>query len=432
MDRGRPGAVLRGWAEARGWRGGLAPLLALIAMSAASVALAGALIVLLLLPKGGGTPAQSNDTGTLRELSATAVAAAGSAGPTAIPSSPESSSAPTSTTGGLPSPTPTPGPAPSAAPTAPPAVAATPSALPTLAATATGTVPPSTAPTVVASGATPSAAPTAASTPRTTPTPRAPLLPPPAIGARSAIVWDTTAGVELFSKNPDEAIAPASTAKMLTALVALDLLKLDTRITVDPRDVSRPEDNESTMDLVAGDTLTFGDLLYGMLLNSGSDAARTVARAGGLVLLAGAPGDPIQRFMDELNARAVQIGATNSHFVNPHGDDAPGQYSTARDLLRIADEALKRPDFARVVATPTITVKTVDGARSFALRNTNELLFSRPGIHGVKTGTTPECGYCLVAAQWRASGRVIAVVLGAADRVADATILLDWVNAAYP
>ena len=133
-----------------------------------------------------------------------------------------------------------------------------------------------------------------------------------------------------------------------------------------------------------------------------------------------------------MNARAVQLGAINSHFVNPHGDDAPGQYSTARDLLRIADAALGRPDFARVVATPTIVVKTVDGKRSFALENSNKLLFTRPGIHGVKTGTTEECGECLVAAQWRASGRVIAVVLGATDRFADTTTLLDWVNAAYP
>jgi len=432
MDWGRPGAALRGWAEARGWQGGLAPLLALIAMAAIIVVLAGALIVLLLLPKVGGAPVQGHGAGTLREVSATVVAA-GVAGTATVPS-PTAGGSSAPATEATDSPTPIPGPppsaAPSTAPTAPATVAAIPSTPSTLAATTT--IPPSAAPTAVPPGATPSVAPSVAASPRPTPAPRSPLLPPPAIGARSAIVWDATAGVELFSKNPDEAIAPASTAKMLTALVALDLLKLDTRITVDQRDVSRPEDNESTMGLAAGNTLTCGDLLSGMLLNSGSDAARTVARAGGLVLLAGAPGDPIARFMAELNARAIGIGATNSHFVNPHGDDAPGQYSTARDLLRIADEALKRPDFARVVATPTITVKTVDGTRSFALRNTNELLFSRPGIHGVKTGTTPECGYCLVAAQWRASGRIIAVVLGATDRVADATILLDWVNAAYP
>ncbi len=254
---------------------------------------------------------------------------------------------------------------------------------------------------------------------------------PPAIGARSAIVWDATAGVELFSKAPDARIAPASTAKMLTALVALDLLKLDTRITVDPRDITLPEYDESSMNLASGDTLTFGDLLYGMLLVSGSDAARVVARAGGLILLAGAPGDQIGRFMDEMNARAALLGLPNSHFVNPQGDDAPGQYSSARDLLRIADEALKRPDFARVVATPTITVKTIDGRHTFALPNTNDLVRTRPGVHGVKTGTTPDCGECLVTAQWGPGGRIISVVLGATDRFADTTTLLDWTNASY-
>jgi D-alanyl-D-alanine carboxypeptidase (penicillin-binding protein 5/6) len=254
---------------------------------------------------------------------------------------------------------------------------------------------------------------------------------PPAIGARSAIVWDATAGVELFSKAPDERLAPASTTKMLTALVALDLLKLDTRITVDPRDISLPEYDESSMGLSSGDTLTFGDLLYGMMLPSGSDAARVVARAGGLVLLAGAPGDPIARFMDEMNARVATLGLPNSHFVNPQGDDAPGQYSSARDLLRIADEALKRPDFARVVATPAITVKTIDGRHTFDLVNTNDLLRSRPGVHGVKTGTTPDCGECLVTAQWGPGGRIISVVLGATDRFADTTTLLDWTNASY-
>ncbi len=254
---------------------------------------------------------------------------------------------------------------------------------------------------------------------------------PPAIGARSAIVWDATAGVELFSKAPDERIAPASTAKMLAAIVALDLLQLDVRLTVDPRDVTLPEYGESSMGLASGDTLTFGDLLYGMLLVSGSDAARTIARAGGLVLLAGAPGDPIARFVGEMNARAARLGLPNSHFVNPHGDDAPGQYSSARDLLRIADAALGRPDFARVVATSVITVKTVDGRHTFDLPNTNDLVRTRPGVHGVKTGTTPECGECLVTAQWGPGGRIISVVLGATNRLADTTTLLDWTNASY-
>lgn len=254
---------------------------------------------------------------------------------------------------------------------------------------------------------------------------------PPAISARGAIVWDATAGVALFSKAPDERIPPASTGKMMTTIIGIDLLKLDTRITVDKRDISLPEYEESTMQLTTGDVVTFEDLLYGMLMVSGGDAARTTARAAGTILLGGAPGDPIARFVQEMNDRAAKLGLANTHFINPHGDDAPGQYSSARDLMRIADEAMKRPDFARIAATKTATRQTIDAAHVFQMRNTNELLFLREGVHGVKTGTTDGCGQCLVTAQWGPGGRLLAVVLGSADRVADTTILLDWTNASY-
>jgi D-alanyl-D-alanine carboxypeptidase (penicillin-binding protein 5/6) len=253
----------------------------------------------------------------------------------------------------------------------------------------------------------------------------------PAISARSAIVWDATAGQELYSKAPDERIAPASTTKMLTALLTLEFVPLATQITVDPRDISLPEYDESSMNLLAGETLTSEDLLYGALMVSGGDAARVLARAAGTNLLGGAPGDPMARFMQEMNARVAKWGLKNTHFVNPDGGDAEGQYSSARDLLRIADEALKRPEFARIVGTQATTRQTVDGSRVYELVNTNPLLGTRPGVHGVKTGTTDACGQCLVVAQWGVGGRVLAVVLGSADRAADTTLLLDWLNSAY-
>lgn len=254
---------------------------------------------------------------------------------------------------------------------------------------------------------------------------------PPAITARSAIVWDATAARELYSKAPDERIAPASTTKMMTAVLALELVPLGTKITVDARDISKPEYDESSMALVAGETLTAEDLLYGALLVSGGDAARVLGRTAGTALLAGKPGDPLARFVQEMNARVAKLGLPNTHFVNPDGGDAPGQYSSARDLLRIADEALKRPEFAKIVATPTATRQTIDGSRVYNLQNTNQLLTQRPGVHGVKTGTTDECGQCLVTAQWGVGGRILAVVLGSTDRNADTITLLDWVNAAY-
>ena len=254
---------------------------------------------------------------------------------------------------------------------------------------------------------------------------------PPVITASSAIVWDATAGVELYSKAPDARIAPASTTKMMTAILALELIPLTTRITVDARDISKPEYDESSMNLIAGETLTAEDLLYGALMVSGGDAARVLGRTAGTTLLGGAAGDPLARFVQEMNARVARLGLPNTHFVNPDGGDAPGQLSSARDLLRIADEAMKRPEFVKIVATQTATRQTVDGSRVYELSNSNQLLFQRPGVHGVKTGTTDACGQCLVTAQWGVGGRIMAVVLGSTDRYADTALLLDWVNAAY-
>ncbi|MGN6700053.1 MAG: D-alanyl-D-alanine carboxypeptidase family protein [Thermomicrobiales bacterium] len=254
---------------------------------------------------------------------------------------------------------------------------------------------------------------------------------PPAITAHSAIVWDETNKTELYSKAPDDRVAPASTTKMLTALLTIELVPLTTVVTIEAGDLNQPD--ESSMGLQVGDVVTVESLLYGILLPSGGDAANAAARVTGAALLAGAPGDPVARFVQEMNARVAKWGLANTHFVNPHGDDAPGQYSSARDLLRIASEALGNTVFAKIVATPQLTVRTVNGSRTFNLLNTNALLTQRPGVHGVKTGTTPAAGDCLITAQWGPGGRILAVVMGSAhdQRFSDTTILLDWVNAAY-
>src|SRR5919202_1984967 len=252
---------------------------------------------------------------------------------------------------------------------------------------------------------------------------------PPALTARSAILLDVTNGAELYAKAPDVRIPPASTTKMLSALVILEHARLDQPVTVVEADFGPPD--ESRMGLAPGDTLTVEDLLYGMLVASGGEAARASARTVGTALLAGKPGDPMARFVQEMNARAARLGLTNSRFVNPDGDDADGLYSSARDLLTIAVEALKNPTFARLVETKQATRTTLDGRKTFALTNTNLLLGQRPGVHGVKTGTTEGCGECLVTAQWTANGRLISVVLGSADRYADTIALLDYANAAY-
>ena len=138
---------------------------------------------------------------------------------------------------------------------------------------------------------------------------------------------------------------------MLTALLVLEYVPLATRITVDQRDISLPEYDESTMGLLAGETLDGRGLTLRRAAALGRRRGAALARTAGTRLLGGAAGDPMARFMQEMNARVAKWGLTNTHFVNPDGADADGQYSCARDLLRIADEALKRPEFATIVGT---------------------------------------------------------------------------------
>lgn len=255
--------------------------------------------------------------------------------------------------------------------------------------------------------------------------------PPPQITARSAIVWDVTNNAELYSKAADARAAPASTTKMLTALLVIEHTNPADRVTIVRGDMGQPD--ESAMGVAPGDVLTVEDLLYGMLIVSGGDAARALARHVGTILLAGQAGDPMARFMQAMNERVAAMGLSNTHFVNPDGYDAPGQYSSALDLARIANAALANPLFAKIVATKETTRTTVDGSKTFKLVSTDELLGVRPGVHGVKTGTTDLAGECLVTAQWTPNGRVLSVVLGSATgaRFRDTVALLDYANQAF-
>ncbi len=164
------------------------------------------------------------------------------------------------------------------------------------------------------------------------------------------------------------------------------------------------------MGLTPGERLTVRDLLYGLLLVSGNDAAMTLAS-----YVAGSP----DAFVALMNQRAAELGLTASHFVNPHGLDAPGHVMSAADLLTATRAALAYDLFATIVATPQARV-----AGHF-LVNRNELLATYVGADGVKTGTTDDAGECLVASASRAGLRAIAIVLGSRDRYADSRALLD-------
>jgi D-alanyl-D-alanine carboxypeptidase (penicillin-binding protein 5/6) len=231
---------------------------------------------------------------------------------------------------------------------------------------------------------------------------------PPELTAKSALLVDQDSGQTLLALHPDDPLPPASTAKLMTALLVLQQSNLDDVVTVSEAAAATPG---SRMGLTAGQTLTVRDLLYGLLLPSGNDAAVALAEHVG-----GSEAD----FVDQMNRQAASMGLNATYFTGPHGMDADGQTSSAADLLTIARAALEYPAFVQMVATQSVE------AGGLALSNTNELLGAYPGADGIKTGTTDAGGECLVASATRQGHRLLAVVLGSQDRYADARAMLDF------
>ncbi len=251
-----------------------------------------------------------------------------------------------------------------------------------------------------------------------------PSAPPPTITARAALVQENTSDMRLYQKEQGTAIAPASTIKLLTAITALTLGQVDEKIQAQKDDLV----GGSTMGLKPGDTLTLGNLLMGMLIPSGNDAATVIAHAEGAKLPDAATLGPVDAFVARMNAVGVERGLTGTTAVNPSGLDAPGMVTTARDLARLADLVLADPILAPIVRTPEATIPSAYG--TYPVKTTNELL-GMPGVIGVKTGTTDEAGQNLILAVAENNHRLIIVVLGSTDRYADARALLAYARAAW-
>jgi D-alanyl-D-alanine carboxypeptidase (penicillin-binding protein 5/6) len=241
--------------------------------------------------------------------------------------------------------------------------------------------------------------------------------PPPAVTADAAVLLDARTGRILWGRNAQQARAPASTTKMMTALVALELGHPDDVVTVTPQAAGTPG---SSARLRTGDRYTLGNLLLALMLRSGNDAAVAIA-----VHLAGS----VPAFVALMNRRAQQLGLEQTHFVNPHGLTAPRHQSSALDLARIARAGLGIPAFAALVATADAEIQGRDALEREIrreLHNTNRLLLTYDWVDGVKTGTTAAAGNCLVASGSRGGMRLIAVVLHSDDRWGDAVRLLQW------
>lgn len=228
-----------------------------------------------------------------------------------------------------------------------------------------------------------------------------------AISAQHGILLDAQTGRVLFEKNPDAKSLIASTTKIMTALIVCEQCNVLDRIRI-PKEAVGIEG--SSMYLQEGEILTIQDLLYGLMLHSGNDAA---------VALAIYCGGTVEGFAGLMNDKAYVLGLTGTQFVNPHGLDAPGHYSTAEDLARLAAYAMENPIFARTVSAKTITA----GER--VMTNHNKLLWRVEGADGVKTGYTRAAGRILVSSATRLSRRLIAVTINAPDDWNDHTALLE-------
>ena len=228
-----------------------------------------------------------------------------------------------------------------------------------------------------------------------------------ALSARKAILMDATTGRVLYEKDADSRSLVASTTKIMTALVVCEQCNVLDRMKI-PKEAVGIEG--SSMYLKEGEVLTIQELLYGLMLHSGNDAA---------VALAIYCGGTVEGFAELMNDKARLLGLTGTHFENPNGLDSPGHYSTARDLAVLASYAMKNPIFAKTVSTKTVTV----GNRS--LRNHNKLLWQVEGADGVKTGYTKAAGRLLVSSAVRNGRRLVAVTIDDGNDWADHAALLN-------
>ncbi len=234
----------------------------------------------------------------------------------------------------------------------------------------------------------------------------------PDISAESVFVGDISTGQVLFARDADAQRAPASTAKVALAVTLVEVLTdLDQVVTIQESDTVDIT-VFSNAQLAVDDEVTVEGLLYGLMLPSGNDAARALARVGGQTIDPDSD-DPTTTVLEAVNARAAELGATNTVILNPAGEDTEGQHSTARDLAILSAALLDNETLATVVDTETYGM-VVGGpaARTVNLTNTNPLL-AEAGIIGVKTGSTEAAGACLITgAVFSGSSRVVIVVLG--------------------
>ena len=240
------------------------------------------------------------------------------------------------------------------------------------------------------------------------------------LNSRIAIAYDRTSGKVIWGKNENKRTAMASTTKIMTAIVLIESTDLNQTVTISAKAAGT---GGSRLGLKRNDKITVKDLLYGLMLKSGNDAAVAIAET---------VGGSVEGFAELMNNKAKSLGLENTHYVTPHGLDNPEHYTTAYELAKLADYALNNETFAKVVNTKNYTV-TINGYPK-NITNTNELLGYLNGVNGVKTGFTNNAGRCLVTSVNRNNFQIITVVLQADTkkfRTSDSIKLIEHIYKNY-
>lgn len=239
-------------------------------------------------------------------------------------------------------------------------------------------------------------------------------IPQPSVSATSYIVLDGNSGVMLAQYQADAIMHPASLTKLMTALVALDYYSLDQILTV--KRLALVQD-ESEMGLAIGDRLAVRNLLYGLLVPSGNDAAYALSD--------NFPGG-IENFIYSMNKKAAELSLSNTHFLNQNGADQDNHLSTAKDLINLARVAVENENIKTIVGTSGITLPDADRKKNYKIKNVNQLLGVVSGLDGIKTGYTDLAGQSLVSSTTRNGHTIYTIVLQSGDRFADTTSLINW------
>lgn len=242
----------------------------------------------------------------------------------------------------------------------------------------------------------------------------------PKLNSRIAVAYDRRSGEIIWGKDENKRTAMASTTKIMTAIVTLENCDLTQTVTISPKSAGT---GGSRLGLKTDDKITMNDLLYGLMLESGNDAAVAIAEN---------VGGSVEGFAELMNEKARELKLENTHYVTPHGLDDPEHYTTAVELAKLTDYALENRTFAKIVNTKNYTI-TINGYPK-AISNTNELLGYLEGVNGVKTGFTNNAGRCLVTSINRNGFEIITVILQADTkkiRTADSIKLIEYVYKNY-